>query len=451
MVSGHRVRRGTSPRLQECPRALSPRQKACSPRQREISPCQRELSPRQERLSPRQYSRPDCGGRGRLPSLDEAIPEMSHLRKDSSCELARRSCQLQHDPRGPHASISPHDQHFRHDADCRAPKAASADNESPYSRYAEPGFYGERSRSSSYYGDPRYDPTPFVQRSLHGAAIDSQRDLSPQYDDHPNPALRSMTQLPIHPGPPNRNSYSSSSSTDISDRRTSLASGSTATTHSGPTDRRGRSNGNSPEPRMLPPIRTCEPWNRTREQTRILAQGPTAFDSAECRVENAGFETRRNSMLLGQPYYEHGRERCYEHVRESVEYTRDSRDILQPVIRKPASRQPVNRQPVNRHHENNRQSVNFAKPDEKTKRRRGNLPKAVTETLKKWFQDHIAHPYPSEDEKQKLMDDTGLSMSQVSNWFINARRRNLPQLNKQAAAESALREMQGETDRKRSE
>lgn len=340
---------------------------------------------------------------------------MSHLRKVPSCELARRSCQLQHDPRGPHASISPHDQHLRQEADCRAPKAASADREPPYSHYAiEPAFFEERSQS--FYGAPGYHPTRFVQRSIHGPTIDSQRDLSPQYEDHTNPVLRSMTQLPIHPGPPNRNSYSSSSSTDISDRRTSLASGSTATTHSGPTDKRGCSNGNSPEPRMLPPIRTCEQWNRTREQTRMLAQGPTAFDSAECRVENARFDARRNSMLLVQPCYEQGREGCYEHVRESVEYTRDSRDILQPV-RKPASRQPVNRQSVNRHHENNRQSVNFAKPDEKTKRRRGNLPKAVTETLKKWFQDHIAHPYPSEEEKQKLMEDTGLSMSQVS-WII---------------------------------
>lgn len=47
-------------------------------------------------------------------------------------------------------------------------------------------------------------------------------------------------------------------------------------------------------------------------------------------------------------------------------------------------------------------------------KRRGNLPKPVTEKLKAWFTDHIGHPYPSEDEKQILMAQTRLSLSQVS-------------------------------------
>jgi hypothetical protein len=96
--------------------------------------------------------------------------------------------------------------------------------------------------------------------------------------------------------------------------------------------------------------------------------------------------------------------------------------------------------------------------DGKHKKRRGNLPKAVTDTLRMWFADHISHPYPSEEEKQDLMNQTGLTISQVrwpvlppagraaelmerqiSNWFINARRRSLPQITKQAQAEVELR------------
>lgn len=50
----------------------------------------------------------------------------------------------------------------------------------------------------------------------------------------------------------------------------------------------------------------------------------------------------------------------------------------------------------------------------KHKRRRGNLPKAVTDIMRAWFQDHIAHPYPTEEEKQILMHRTGLTISQVS-------------------------------------
>ena len=48
------------------------------------------------------------------------------------------------------------------------------------------------------------------------------------------------------------------------------------------------------------------------------------------------------------------------------------------------------------------------------KRRRGNLPKNVTDILRAWFSEHIAHPYPTEDEKQLLMGRTGLTISQVS-------------------------------------
>ncbi|CAG8226725.1 unnamed protein product [Penicillium olsonii] len=69
--------------------------------------------------------------------------------------------------------------------------------------------------------------------------------------------------------------------------------------------------------------------------------------------------------------------------------------------------------------------------DPKTKRRRGNLPKPVTDILRAWFHEHLDHPYPSEEDKQMFMTRTGLSISQISNWFINARRRQLPALRNQ--------------------
>ncbi|KAI8071528.1 homeobox KN domain-containing protein [Gongronella butleri] len=61
-------------------------------------------------------------------------------------------------------------------------------------------------------------------------------------------------------------------------------------------------------------------------------------------------------------------------------------------------------------------------------KRRGNLPKQVTATLKQWLLAHIDHPYPSEIEKAALQQETQLTMSQISNWFINARRRIVPYL-----------------------
>ncbi|KAI0351459.1 hypothetical protein OH77DRAFT_1411058 [Trametes cingulata] len=63
--------------------------------------------------------------------------------------------------------------------------------------------------------------------------------------------------------------------------------------------------------------------------------------------------------------------------------------------------------------------------DRPPQRKRGKLPKPVTDFLKDWLHRHSDHPYPSEEEKKQLCHATGLSMSQVSNWMINARRRIL--------------------------
>ncbi|KAL9636477.1 MAG: hypothetical protein Q9164_002799 [Protoblastenia rupestris] len=90
-------------------------------------------------------------------------------------------------------------------------------------------------------------------------------------------------------------------------------------------------------------------------------------------------------------------------------------------------------------------SPSYDAMEERPRRRRGNLPKWATDCLKHWFFDHIAHPYPTEQEKQDLCKVTGLGMTQLSNWFINARRRQTPALNAQAQAENMIRESSGQS------
>ena len=52
-------------------------------------------------------------------------------------------------------------------------------------------------------------------------------------------------------------------------------------------------------------------------------------------------------------------------------------------------------------------------PDTRNRKRRGNLPRQVTDILRTWFHEHLDHPYPSEEEKQKFMHATGLTLAQV--------------------------------------
>ncbi|XP_074558074.1 homeobox protein knotted-1-like 2 isoform X2 [Curcuma longa] len=58
------------------------------------------------------------------------------------------------------------------------------------------------------------------------------------------------------------------------------------------------------------------------------------------------------------------------------------------------------------------------------KRRAGKLPGDSTSTLKAWWQSHSKWPYPTEDDKARLVQETGLQLKQINNWFINQRKRN---------------------------
>lgn len=49
------------------------------------------------------------------------------------------------------------------------------------------------------------------------------------------------------------------------------------------------------------------------------------------------------------------------------------------------------------------------------------LPETSVSILRAWLFEHFLHPYPTEAEKLMLARQTGLTRSQISNWFINAR------------------------------
>ncbi|CCD26701.1 Tos8p NDAI_0I01320 [Naumovozyma dairenensis CBS 421] len=57
--------------------------------------------------------------------------------------------------------------------------------------------------------------------------------------------------------------------------------------------------------------------------------------------------------------------------------------------------------------------------------RRSSLPITTVQILNEWLLDHLTNPYPTTQEKKELLKQTGLTKIQLSNWFINVRRRKV--------------------------
>ncbi|KAK4739383.1 hypothetical protein R3W88_003080 [Solanum pinnatisectum] len=58
------------------------------------------------------------------------------------------------------------------------------------------------------------------------------------------------------------------------------------------------------------------------------------------------------------------------------------------------------------------------------KRKKGKLPKEARIVLLDWWKTQYRWPYPTEAEKNRLSEMTGLDQKQINNWFINQRKRH---------------------------
>lgn len=50
--------------------------------------------------------------------------------------------------------------------------------------------------------------------------------------------------------------------------------------------------------------------------------------------------------------------------------------------------------------------------------------RSAISALKEWYAAHREWPYPSTHEKESLSHETGMTTRQVSQWFVNTRRRS---------------------------
>lgn len=191
---------------------------------------------------------------------------------------------------------------------------------------------------------------------------------------------------------------------------------------------------------VLPPIGERR---RTLPNFALLPNPPTRQQSVEdypserprmaafsSNSQMAAMEADTRPFQSGDSYGSYHPDRAQSHSLRPPLYDQNSRS---PVLRYPGSARV------------NERGGTVPIKDGKRPKRRGNLPKEATDSLRAWFITHLKHPYPTEEEKQQLLGQTGLEMSklghldvsylwrimpltgclpdQISNWFINVRRR----------------------------
>ncbi|KAL8964687.1 MAG: hypothetical protein Q9197_006845 [Variospora fuerteventurae] len=253
---------------------------------------------------------------------------------------------------------------------------------------------------------PSLGPSPPNSRSRFppsGGASSSQRLTNGHRQDYyERLKTQPEMQLPMHSGPPSRNAGSSGYS-NYPDSRTSGPSNGISRIRT--PDGGAAMNGKPPERGSLPPIYTL---TQTTARTTPPHLPP---------INSNGRSPLANPYPQNVPLQAPHMDPRYSYDN----YTPHPHDPSGPMGR------PVEFQNVE------------VGSEKSNKKRRGNLPKQTTDILRQWLHEHLDHAYPNEDQKAMLIRETGLTDKQVSNWFINARRRNVPRLLTQAEQEQEFK------------
>lgn len=246
-------------------------------------------------------------------------------------------------------------------------------------------LHHDPSGPSRYPTTPSLGPSPPNSRSRFppsGRSPPGPRSSNGHLGDYYD--TQSEMQLPMHSGPPSRNSGSPASSSYSDSRNIGPSNGipRARSPERGPTV-----NGKPPERGSLPPIYTLT----QSSGSNIPSQLPPMNSSVRGPSGNPYSQPLPPQHTHVDPRYPYGG------------YATQSADP----------------------HGRTGRSVEFQNVEvgeKSNKKRRGNLPKQTTDILRAWLHDHLDHAYPNEEQKQQLIRETGLSKysSFATSLLLNA-------------------------------
>ena len=239
-------------------------------------------------------------------------------------------------------------------------------------------------------GPAHYHPPPTL---VSPPATTSRSGTRPTLDIPAAAPTGSTRRLPIHSGPTKRNSGSSSSSDFSSNRKTSNTSPSVSPVHP--------PHSSSSREKLLERPRPVEA--EALPTSRLSPGMPNSYGPRPSHTQQPA-RYGAGGYEQPQPYHQGGLKypQPLPATTSASGYPGYSMPPNVPAYLG-APGQPL-------------YIDNFQPPEgeRRTKKRRGNLPKWQTDFMRAWYNNHFKNPYPTEEEKHMIMQETGLTIEQVS-------------------------------------